>query len=97
PAAHATGGWPNKPIHLVVPAPPGGGVDIVARLVAVRLSAALGEQVVVENKPGARNAIAAELVARAPADGYTLFVTSDAFTVMPFVERKLAFDVPGSF
>jgi tripartite-type tricarboxylate transporter receptor subunit TctC len=90
-------GWPKKPIHIVVPVPPGGGVDVVARLVAVRLGAELGEQVIVENKPGARNAIGADAVAKAAPDGYTLFVTSDAYTVMPFVERKLPFEVPGSF
>jgi tripartite-type tricarboxylate transporter receptor subunit TctC len=96
-AAHTAEAWPKRPIHIIVPTPAGGGIDVVARLVALRLGAALGEQVIVENKPGARNTIAAEFVAKSAPDGYTLFVTSDAFTVMPFVERKLAFDVPGSF
>jgi tripartite-type tricarboxylate transporter receptor subunit TctC len=96
-AARAAEAWPKKPIHVIVPAPAGGGIDVVARLVAARLSGALGEQVIVENKPGARNTIAAELVAKAAPDGYTLFVTSDAFTVTPFVERKLPYEVPGSF
>jgi len=89
--------FPAKPIRVVVPVPPGGAVDIVARLSAARLSAALAQPVLVENRPGARAVIGAEAVAKAAPDGYTLLVVSDALTIMPFVERKLAFDVPSSF
>jgi tripartite-type tricarboxylate transporter receptor subunit TctC len=89
--------FPAKPIRIVVPVPPGGAVDIIARLSAGRLSAAFAQPVIVENRPGARGVIGSESVAKASADGYTLLVTSDALTIMPFVERKLAFEVPGSF
>ncbi len=95
--SHAAEGWPTKPIHVVVPAPPGGGIDIVARLVSGSLAAALGQQVIVENRAGARNVIGADWVAKAAPDGYTLLVLSDAFTLMPFLERKLPFDVRTSF
>jgi tripartite-type tricarboxylate transporter receptor subunit TctC len=68
--------WPNGPIKLVVPFPPGGSVDMVARAVGKRLGDALGQAVVVDNRAGASGNIAAEYVARQPADGMTLFVTS---------------------
>jgi tripartite-type tricarboxylate transporter receptor subunit TctC len=89
--------WPARPLRVIVPVPPGGAVDIVARVTGARLATSLGEQVVVENRAGARGVIGSEAVARAAPDGYTLLVTSNAFMVMPFVERKLSFDVRGSF
>ncbi len=94
---HASEPWPAKPIHVVVPAPPGGGIDVVARLLSASLTAAIGQHVIVENRPGARNVIGADWVAKAAPDGYTLLVLSDAFTIMPFLERKLPFDVRTSF
>ena len=96
-AIAAADGWPAQPLRVVVPVPPGGGIDIVARVASAGLAQALGQPVVVENRPGARGAIGTEQVAKAPADGYTLLVFSDALTIMPFVERKLAFEVPASF
>jgi len=95
--AHGAESWPTKPLRVIVPAPPGGGIDIVARLVGGTLAAALGERVIVDNRPGARNVIGADLVAKAAPDGHTLLVLSDAFTIMPFLERKLPFDVRASF
>jgi len=68
--------YPIRPIRLVIPFAPGGNTDSIARIVAQRLSEAFGQQFVVENRPGAGGAIAAEAVARSPADGYTLFVAA---------------------
>ncbi len=68
--------WPQKPVRLIVPVPPGGVTDSIARLSADWLTRRLGQNVIVENRPGASGAIAAELVARAPADGYTLLMAA---------------------
>ena len=81
--------YPNKPIRIVVPYSPGGGTDTVARLMAARLSTAFGQQVVVENKPGASANIGAEFVARSPADGYTVLVTAPNFTTSEALFEKL--------
>src|SRR3954463_4751520 len=70
--------YPAKPIRLIVPNTPGGGTDTVARLISDKLSAPLGQTIVVENRGGAGGRIAAELVARAPKDGYTLLLGSAA-------------------
>ena len=66
--------YPTKPIRFVVPQPPGGGADIVGRIVAMKLQEALGQQVIVDNRSGAGGIVGTELVARAPADGYTLLL-----------------------
>ena len=85
--------WPSRPIKLIVPFPAGGGTDIVARLLAERLGAALGQSVVVDNRPGAGTAIGAAAVATAAADGHTLlFSGSSTFTVNPAVRRNLSYD-----
>ena len=82
--------FPNKPIRIIVPYSPGGGTDTVARLMAERLTASLGQPVVVENKAGASANIGTELVARAPADGYTILVTAPNFTTSEALFAKLA-------
>jgi len=84
--------WPNKPIRLLVGAPPGGGNDIMARLIAQKLSEGLGQQVVVENRPGAGATLATDLVAKSAPDGYTLFMTPSAHAISPSIYRKLPFD-----
>src|SRR5512147_1721842 len=85
--------YPDRPIHLIVPFAPGGNADIVGRLVGERLSSALGQPVVVENRGGAGGSIGAEAVARSAPDGYTLFVGSNGpLTVNPFVQAKLGYD-----
>jgi len=87
-----TGAWPSRLIRVVVPLPPGGSNDLVARLVADRLQAVLGQPVIVENKPGGSGNIATEFVARQPADGYTLLVTPSSHVVNPSFFVKLPYD-----
>jgi tripartite-type tricarboxylate transporter receptor subunit TctC len=82
--------FPSKPIRIIVPYSPGGGTDTVARLIAQKLTAAFGQSVIVDNKPGASANIGAEMVARAPADGYTVLVTAPNFTTSEALFEKLS-------
>lgn len=84
--------WPTRPIHLVVGYSAGGATDIIARLVASRLSEQLGQAVIVDNRAGANSNIGAELVARAPADGYLLYVYTIANTINATLYDKLNYD-----
>lgn len=84
--------YPNKPVTLVVPYPPGGATDVIARLIAEKLPAEWGQQVVVNNRPGAGTTVAAEAVARAPGDGYTLYMTTAAHTISASLYKKLNYD-----
>lgn len=95
--AHAQQKYPTRPVRVVVPFVAGGGVDSVARITTNGLGPALGQQVIVDNRPGGRGVIGVETVSKATSDGYTLLVVSESLTIMPFVERKLAFDVRRSF
>lgn len=96
--ASAQSPYPSRPVKLVVPSPPGTGPDLLARLMAVNLSASLGQAFVVENKVGANGNIAAEFVAKSPADGYTLLIGPDALlTINPHVYAKLPFNPTGDF
>jgi tripartite-type tricarboxylate transporter receptor subunit TctC len=90
--------YPTKPLKLVVPYAPGGSTDQLARAVAERLGQALGQAVVVENKPGANTIIGADAVAKAPPDGYTMFVGSSAsLAVNPLLYEKLPYDPKRDF
>jgi len=89
--------YPNRPIRLVVPQPPGGPTDIVARLVAQKLSERLGQQVIVDNRPGAGSNIGTDIVAKAPKDGYTLVVGTVQHIVNPFLFSSLPFDAVKDF
>ncbi|MFV9474534.1 Bug family tripartite tricarboxylate transporter substrate binding protein [Advenella sp. RU8] len=90
--AHAAD-WPSKTITLIVPFPPGGGADTIGRYYAKELSNALGQPVVVSNKPGAGTAIAAEAAAKAKPDGYTLSVaTTGQLTILPNLAKEIQFD-----
>jgi tripartite-type tricarboxylate transporter receptor subunit TctC len=85
--------WPARPIHLVVPFPPGSSSDIVARLVAKSLSERLGQQLVVENRPGASGSVGTEAVARANPDGYTLgLANTSTLTLSPSLAARPAYD-----
>jgi tripartite-type tricarboxylate transporter receptor subunit TctC len=88
----AQAAYPEQPIRIVVPVAPGGGNDIVARLLAQRLTDKWGQQVIVDNRPGASTAIGAEIVARANPDGYTVMFHSASFAINAAMQRKLAFD-----
>ena len=91
-------GFPSKPVHVIVPFPPGGGVDIVVRAVAAELDKKWGQRVVVENKPGAASLIGADVVARAPADGYTLLATiNQTITSNRFLFKNIPYDPDKSF
>jgi tripartite-type tricarboxylate transporter receptor subunit TctC len=86
------GSFPNRPVRMVNPYTPGGSVDIVSRGVAVALSEMWGQQVIVDNRPGAGTVIGTEIVARADPDGYTVLCTSSAIAIMPAMYRNLRFD-----
>ncbi|MDO9280172.1 MAG: tripartite tricarboxylate transporter substrate binding protein [Polaromonas sp.] len=91
--AQSTATYPSKAIRIVVPYPAGGGIDVISRVIGERLSRRLGQPVLVDNKPGAGTILAAELVAKAPADGYTLMVTSDStLTINQHLYAKLPYD-----
>lgn len=83
--------WPTRPIRVIVSYAPGGVTDVVARLVAQPLSEALGQSVVVENKPGANGMIGSEIVAGSAPDGYTLLMYVDGNTVLPSIMKKMPF------
>jgi tripartite-type tricarboxylate transporter receptor subunit TctC len=92
----ATAPWPNRAVRIVVPFPPGGSNDVVARPLADRLQARTGQTFVIENRGGAGGAIGAAQVAQAPADGYTLMVSSSSFATTSIVQRT-PWDAEGSF
>ena len=88
-----TGGWPSKPIRLIVNFPSGSSPDVLARAVSLPLQQALGQPVVVENRAGASGMIGADVVAKAPADGYTLLMTAGStITTNPFIYAKIPYD-----
>jgi tripartite-type tricarboxylate transporter receptor subunit TctC len=87
-----TGSWPTRPVRIVANLPPGGSNDLLARLLAERLQPALGQPVIVENKPGASGNIGADYVAKQPADGYTLLLTPSSLVINPHFFAKLPFD-----
>ena len=95
--AAAQAPWPSRPIRLLAPYTPGGGVDTTARLLAIPMGAALGQPVVVENRPGAGGSLGAGELARANPDGHTIMVDALAHVVNPFVLRGLPFDYATAF
>ena len=85
-------GWPARPVRFVVAFAPGGPADIIARLLGQRLGEALGQSVVVENRPGAGGSVASGLIARAEPDGYTLLINTSSYAVNPAMARNPTFD-----
>jgi tripartite-type tricarboxylate transporter receptor subunit TctC len=84
--------YPAKTVRMIVPFAPGGNTDIIARIVAPRMSEALGQQIVIDNRGGAGSIIGTEMAARAPADGYTLLMVSAAHVINPAMVKKLPYD-----
>jgi tripartite-type tricarboxylate transporter receptor subunit TctC len=97
PVVAQTGNWPDHPIRLVVPFPPGSSSDIVARIVAQGLSGKLGQPVVVENRPGASTAVGGEYVAHSSPDGYTLGLVNTSSTITQSFNPAQSFDVVRDF
>ena len=89
--------YPTKTGRIVIPFPPGAINDTIGRIVATQLTARLGKQLIVDNRPGAGGIIAYELVANAPKDGHTLLIVSSAMTVAPSMHKTLPFDTVKSF
>jgi tripartite-type tricarboxylate transporter receptor subunit TctC len=96
-AADATQPWPTRPVTIVVTYPPGGGADLMARLIAPGLGRELGQTVIVENRPGAGGQIGASYVAKAAPDGYTLMVDASSYAVNPSLYPRLPYDPAKAF
>src|SRR2546426_5556955 len=96
-ALAAAQGYPNRPVRVLVGFPPGGGTDIAARVLAPKLSEYLGQQFVVENRPGATTNIATDLVAKSAPDGHTLLFTTSAMAINMSLYKNLPFDALRDF
>ena len=88
----AQANYPNRPVRVIVPSSPGGGTDILTRLLTPQLSERLGQQVLVDNRPGAGSIIGNEIVARSPPDGYTLLMGISTIAILPSMHKKLSYD-----
>src|SRR5436853_6562922 len=95
--ALAQGDYPSRAVRIVVPSPPAGGTDIVARVVAAHFTKAFGQQFFVENKPGAGNMIGIEAVARSAPDGYTLLMTASTLALNSVLFKKVPYDPARDF
>jgi len=90
-------GYPDRPVRLIVPSPPGGGTDTATRMIAPKLSEYLGQQIVIDNRGGASGNIGAELAARAAPDGYTLVAAIASLTSNPALMKKVPYDLERDF
>jgi len=89
--------YPNRPVRMIVPYPPGGSLDITMRVLGPKMTEVMGQNVIIDSRPGADGNIGTELVARAPADGYTVLIHAVPLVVNPSLRRKLPFDVNKDF
>ncbi|MEO8441753.1 MAG: tripartite tricarboxylate transporter substrate binding protein [Betaproteobacteria bacterium] len=96
-AVHAQADYPRKPVRLIVPSAPGGGTDLIARLIAQKAGEAWGQSVIVENNSGGATTIGTSLVARSAPDGYTLLMTTANFAFIPAINSKLPYDPEKDF
>jgi len=92
-----SGSYPDKPIRFLVPYPPGGGTDVIARIVQTPMQQALGQPVIIDNKGGAGGSVGTEIVSRAAPDGYTVLFTLSSHTINPAIFAKLSFDTVRDF
>ena len=97
PAVAQSDNYPNKPIRMVVPYPPGGGTDVIARIMQVSLQKALGESVLIDNRGGAGGSVGTDIVAKSTADGYAVLFTLSSHTINPAIFPKLPFDTAKDF
>src|SRR5438067_10285710 len=91
-AAQAPESYPAKPLRFILPFPPGGGTDILGRMIAERLTAGLGQPVVTENRGGAGGNVGAEAAAKSPPDGYTILLAAPTIAISPSLYSKLNYD-----
>ena len=96
-AVQAQGSYPDRPIKFVVPYPPGGGTDVIARIVQERFQHALGQSIVIDNRGGAGGSLGTDIVAKSPPDGYTVLFTLSSLTINPSFYSKLPFDTAKDF
>src|SRR5947199_1825922 len=95
--AIAQAAWPSKPVRILIPFTPGGGADTIARFVALKMTEVLGQQFLVESKPGAGGNIAAEFTARSAPDGYTMFLAGDHHATNVFLNPNLSYHPVNDF
>ena len=91
-AAAQTAAYPTRPVRFIVPSAAGGGTDIIARAISLRLGEVLGQQFVVDNRPGAGQMIGIELAAKSPADGYTILMAASTLAINPIMYKKVPYD-----
>src|SRR5205809_2222153 len=91
-AAQTTDAWPSRPVRFILPFPPGGGTDILGRIIAERLTASLGQPVVTENRGGAGGNVGAEAAAKSAPDGYTIVLVAPSLAISPTLYTKLNYD-----
>src|SRR6188768_2621554 len=92
PLSIAANDYPTRPIRFILPYPPGGGNDFIARVLATKLAESISQQVIIDNRGGAHGIIATELTAKAPPDGYTIFMAGTGHAINPYMYKKLPYD-----
>ncbi len=89
--------YPTRPIKIIVPAPPGGAIDIIARVVGEKIGTAMGQPVIVDNRPGASNNLGTDILAKSPPDGYTIGIVGGSHNINKFLFKSLGWDPEKSF
>ncbi|KQP37320.1 tripartite tricarboxylate transporter substrate binding protein [Pseudorhodoferax sp. Leaf274] len=97
PALASAQAWPTRAIKIIVPAPPGGAIDTIARVVGDKLATSLGQPVIVDNRPGASNNLGTDVLAKSPADGYTIGIVGGSHNINKFLFKNLGWDPEKSF